>query len=74
MAPNQYGGQSNMADITKTSNKIILTSDRQSTGQYTHKYQGENTNKSSFNLQVLIHGNGETVLTDVIYGKPKQIR
>ena len=56
------------------SNKIILTNDRQSTGKYTHIYQGENTNKSSSNLQVLIHGNSETVLTDVIQGKPKQIK
>ena len=50
MAPYQYGGQSNMADITKhptylISNQIILTNDRQSTGQYIHKYQGENTDK-----------------------------
>ena len=44
MAPNQYGGQSNMVDITKTSN-IFHIKQNHSTGQYKNTYQGENTDK-----------------------------
>ena len=44
MAPNQYSGQSIMADIAKTFNISYIKQNR-STGQYIHTYQGENTDK-----------------------------
>ena len=66
MAPNQYGGQSNTADIMKTSNishieQIISTNGRQSTGQYTHKYQGENTDKTHLIYKSWFTENSKTI-------------
>ena len=43
MANNQYGRQYYEHPTYPISNQIILTSDKQSTGQYIYKYQGENT-------------------------------
>ena len=70
MAPNKYGGQSNMADITKTSNishieqnHIKLTTDKAQDNTYIN-----------IRAKTQIKSNLIYKFWFVIYGKPKQIR
>ena len=77
MAPNQYGGQSNIADnitnIPYRTKSYKLMTEKAQDNTYIH-IRAKTPIKSNLIYMFWFTENSETVLKDVIYGKPKQIR
>ena len=76
MVPNQYGGQSNMADITKTFNisYIELNNINEKAQDNTYiKIGAKPPIKSNLLYKCWFTEDSETVLKDVISGKPNRV-
>ena len=74
MAPNRYGGQyENVQHISYRTISYQLTTDKAQDNTYIN-IRAKTPIKSHLIYKYWFTENSETVLKDVIYGKPKQIR